>query len=124
MDSSKPAAAFSATYGEAHALVAWVPGAVAADVYRVYGIDGERMIPLSWVPAGDYSADVASGFATYAVTGIVGGAESAPTLAPDLGGSPAVPCVEADPGPPPGVAVGCTKDIIDLPVDPVGIWIR
>lgn len=69
----------------AQALVAWAPGELPADAYRVYGVSaGGAFTLLAEAPAlvaDGHAALVEGGYATYAVTGVVGGRESPPTVA-------------------------------------------
>lgn len=79
------------------AVIGWTPGPVVADSYRVYGIDdggGATWLAESAGPVPDGgSLPVPSGFAQYAVTGVLNGIESDLVFA-IAGAPPGSPCVE------------------------------
>lgn len=94
-DAWAPAAVFAtaATSDAASlAVIAWTPGAVAADSYRVYGVEGGSLVLL--VTATDLTTTAPAGFATYAVSGVKNGVESDPTFAVF------VPCIDVELHPP------------------------
>ena len=108
-----PAFVLAADADAAHALVAWAPGASPADAYRVYGVSPEGAFTLlaeaPSIAADGYARLVAGGYATYAVSGVVDGRESHPTLA---GGGGACVTYEEIPW---GITVTteCLPDITD-----------
>ncbi len=87
-------------------LVEWTPGALAPDYYNVYGVENGARTLLETELTTDH-AQVEGGFATYEVTAVTGGVESAAMVAVEL---LAQGChVDVDDGPPPSVNVdGCT----------------
>lgn len=96
-----PAAAAALDLPDARALVAWVPGAGAADSYRVYGaLPGGGLARLGEAPAdAEASLVVPGGYAAYAVAGVRGGVESGLVYA----AGPSCVTIDQDP---PGVGVG------------------
>jgi len=76
---SRPLAA-SALALDSTALVSWIPAIETPDSYNVYGIEGDSTSLLASVGGDDVIAEVAGGFASYAVTAVIDGVESTPTL--------------------------------------------
>ena len=76
-----PSVAFALQEDSTLAFVSWLPGAALADSYRVYGLDASG--PHLLLDTADTAAPlgpsvvVSGGFAGYAVSGVIGGAESA-----------------------------------------------
>jgi hypothetical protein len=90
---------------DAQALVAWTPGEIPADSYRVYGIDANGPVLLvdsvSSLGAATLATVVTGGFPSYAVSGVKGGVESARTIGTGVG------CVTVTLYPTPDVSTRC-----------------
>lgn len=88
---------------DGEAFVTWLPGAVEADSYHVYGIHNGASSLLGIVE-GSTSTWVDGGFSEYTVRGVSGGKESPANVAFTLN----VNCISVDHGLPPSVNVGCS----------------
>jgi len=96
-----PSLVTAATYSGS-ALVSWAPGSEAADSYNVYGLAPNApptllgTFTVSTVAEGAFNLAAPSGFAAYAVSGVLGGVESPMVSSPAMsaGGDP---CIEVDP---------------------------
>lgn len=85
-EGAAPSRVVGGLYGN-QVYLAWLPGAVVPDSFRVYGLsEGGGRTPLDEVeipPDGSsvFTAVVPAGFTSYAISGVVSGAESQPMLA-------------------------------------------
>lgn len=97
---AKPIAAF-AFRTPTGVEVSWEPGMIAADGYRVYGLNGGQAHLLSLTGADARVADVPATYAAYTVAALLEGEESLPTPAAKVG----TDCVFINLSPP-GVLIG------------------
>jgi hypothetical protein len=77
------------TLDDVNTLVAWTPGDVLADSYRVYGLEDYGTVLLMDTAESEisipFAVAVAAGFSAYAVSGVKDGIESAPTTGVEIG---------------------------------------
>lgn len=70
-------------------IVTWVPGAVMADSYIVYGLRDGAPVPIQYVEVAETTAEVEGGFAQYGVVGVFNGVPSPMRVATTVG----PPCI-------------------------------
>lgn len=103
-DPAQPTAAAAVLIADG-AILSWLPSAVPADSYEVYGVTNGVLSPLGSVGADHLTAAVPAGFGGYAVTAWHAGTESQPTNA-TLRVAGSGPCVSVYQTIPPSVFIG------------------